>query len=161
GILEREALEQVPERRELRSPRTFRAKRRRGRGTRFMRRRLLIPIVAVLATGAYAHSAFGWTVLVNGTFPGLDAGGVAASDALGNVYVAGNLTTANGSSPAVVKLADTNELWRYSAAGADNWQVVDLALDPSGHPIVAFSAIADATGIDWVVTKLDRDTGVE
>jgi len=67
-----------------------------------VRGRALIPIVAALAISCKcARPASAWTALVNGSRPGINRGGLTASDALGNFYVAGSLTTANGSSPAV------------------------------------------------------------
>jgi hypothetical protein len=75
------------------------------------------------------------------------------------VYVGGRITTAAGTGPLVVKLANDVEVWLYTAAGPGLGGVVALVLDGAGNPVVTSNDLRDATGADWVVTKLAADSG--
>ena len=117
----------------------------------------LIALAACVANAA--GTAFAWTTLLNGSKPQQTFGGATAVDAFGATYVGGRGATDVGIGPLLVKLVNDAEVWRYTGSVAANGSVSDLALDPTGNPVLGTTDSAAATASDWAVTKLDADTG--
>jgi hypothetical protein len=123
-------------------------------------RRTTPVVFMVCALSFAARPAAAWTAFANGTRGDFAFAAHAAVDAFDNVYLAGGMRMQIGKDATVVKVAGTTEVWRYTAPGDDAGGAVALALDPAGAPLMLAIAYADATAADWVVTKLDPDSGM-
>ena len=105
-----------------------------------------------------------WRTVIDGPAHSQDQVLAAQIDARGDVFVAGDMTTALGDEFVVLKLSGTTgrELWRSFLSGPDhNGQASALALEPAGDVVAAGSVSSSASGFDMAVVKLDGQSGQE
>ena len=118
-------------------------------------------ILAAALSIACANPGLAWTTFVNGTRPGANGARAVATDAAGSAFIAGQLTTATGRDFAVLKLSGPVEAWRFTWNGAANGEdgADVVALDPNGNAIAAGTSYVAEGHVQWVVFKLDPQTG--
>jgi len=105
-----------------------------------------------------------WQTVIDGPAHGQDQVLATRIDGQGDVFVAGDMTTALGDEFVVLKLSGTTgrELWRSFLSGPDhNGQAFALALDPAGDVVAAGAVSSSASGFDMAVVKLAGPTGLE